>query len=38
MNDWAGAAVLGVVLLIVLRGAVKGADVYAALLRGGRQG
>ena len=38
MNDWAGGAVLGVVLLIVLRGAAKGADVYAALLRGGRQG
>ena len=38
MNDWAGAAMLGVVLLIVLRGAAKGADVYAALLRGGRQG
>ena len=38
MNDWAGAAVLGVVLLIVLRGAVKGVDVYGALLRGGKQG
>ena len=38
MNDWAGAVVLGMVLLIVLRGAVRGVDVYGALLRGGRQG
>lgn len=38
MTDWASISVIAVAGLIVLRGAVRGVDVYGAVLSGGREG
>lgn len=38
MTDWASISVLAVAGLIVLRGAVRGVDVYGAVISGGSAG
>lgn len=38
MNGWSGAAIVGLVGLIVLRGLTAGCDVYGAFLRGAEKG